>query len=65
MVELISIVDYFLEQGEVDEADDYLRIVIQFSRKAINILVNNFDDNTYSFLRRLATFTEENIVPVY
>lgn len=57
MVELLSIVDYFITQGEVDEADDYLRIIVQFCRKAVNSLVKNFDDSIHSFLSRLAEYT--------
>lgn len=65
MVELLSVIDYFIEQGEIGEAEDYLRIVVQFCRKSLNTLVATFDDNVCTFLRRLAQYTEENIVPIY
>lgn len=65
MVDLVAVVDQLVEQGEVGEAEDYLSIVVEFSRKAVPSLVRQFDDSIHSFLTKLVDYTEENIVPVY
>lgn len=62
VVELLAVVDYFTEQADLNEAEDYLRLVIEFSRKSIPNFVSAFDERIYNFLQQLSKYTQDEIV---
>ena len=65
VVELLGMVDYMIEQAELGEAEDYLRLIVEFCRKSIPTFVGNFDEQVCSFLRTMAKHTQDEIVEVY
>jgi hypothetical protein len=65
VVELLSVVNYFIEQAELTEAEDYLRLIVEFCRKSVPTFVANFDERVNLFLRTLAKYTQDEIVEVY
>lgn len=65
VLELLSVVDYFAEHAELSEAEDYLTNIVEFCKKSIGSFVGAFDDRTYNFLKRLAKYTEDELVEVY
>jgi hypothetical protein len=65
VVELLAMVDYMIEQAELGEAEDYLRLIVEFCRKSIPTFVGNFDERVCGFLRTMAKHTQEEIIEVY
>jgi hypothetical protein len=65
VIELLSVVDYFTEQADVSEAEDYLRLIVEFCRKSITTFILNFDERIFNFLKQLAKYTKDEIVEVY
>jgi hypothetical protein len=59
------VVDYFAEQAELSEAEDYLRIIVEFCRKSITSFIVNFDDRIYKFLQRLAKYTQDEMIEAF
>lgn len=59
---MLAVVEYYIEQAELSEAEDYLRLIVEFSKKSIVTFVGNFDEQIGSFLRRLAVYTQDEMV---
>lgn len=65
IIDLLSLVDKFGSLADINDAQDYLNIIIDFCLKVVDVFIVRFDDKIYEFLRRLVVYTHDEIVDVY
>jgi hypothetical protein len=52
-IEILALVDHSLKEMELDKAEDFMRIIADFSRKSTPLFISKYDRNIEAYLKQL------------
>lgn len=50
---------------ELDKAEEFIRIIADFSRKSIDLFIQNYDKNIESYLTKLISYLQDDLMNTY
>ena len=64
-IQILGLIDQYLGSVEYDKAEDFVRIVSDFARKARKLFVAQYDRNIDTFLRKLIVYLGDDLMNTY